>query len=246
MLIRIFIATSLLLICCPLIIPQKIMSISWNDPSDSASPSPVMFDRELYHSLKSHPDFQYEDTIAGPQWSKHILNWLADKWSKAWKWLLDGKEPSGFFSFLIQFVKYLSLLVLLGVIIWVIVKMESSTSRIKRKQIKQDEGDVEGKLIAKGDFAKLIQQAVEGRDFALAIRYHYLYSLQLLADKGMIVWESQKTNADYLREIKDPEVQGSFREITKWYHYFWFGKRAIDNALFKKANLVFEQFKTVI
>jgi hypothetical protein len=235
----------LLMICFLLVVPQKCYGKVGEEVQDSIPNTPSKFDRELYQSLKSHPDFQYEDTNAGPEWSKNILNWLGDAWGKAWKWLLNGKEPVGFFSFLIQLSKYLSIVLLFGVIVWVIIKMDSSTKILKNKHLVQDD-EVDGELIARGDFPFLIAQAIGSRDFALAIRYHYLYSLQLLVEKNAIEWESQKTNTDYLREIKDPVVQGVFMEITKWYHYFWFGRRPIDSTLFQQANKVFEQFKNVI
>ncbi len=240
MTVKIFNCTSLLIGL--LFLVEITNARPWAYASDSSEIDAKKFDRELYHTLKSQPEFHYVDAKTDPGWGKQAITWLTDKWSKAWGWLLKGRETSKIFMILLDLAKYLSVFLLLLVVIWIIARMDSFNSNANGKTINGLD-DEEAGLIAEAHFPSLIESALEKRQFALAIRYKYLYALQSMEEKGIIVWESQKTDSDYLREISNPKVQSAFEEITNWYRFVWFGKRAIDGKLFQDVDKAFERFK---
>jgi hypothetical protein len=94
-------------------------------------------------------------------------------------------------------------------------------------------------IIKNEDIQALIQNALADKNYRLAVRYSYLYSLQLLSKKELIDWQLQKTNHDYLTEIKKPDLQNSFSKITRIYDYIWYGDFTIDELKYKKAETVF-------
>ena len=60
------------------------------------------------------------------------------------------------------------------------------------------------------DFDQLITKALKETNYRLATRYLYLKSLKSLANKNTIEWHFDKTNSDYLKEIKDLKLKKNY------------------------------------
>lgn len=97
-------------------------------------------------------------------------------------------------------------------------------------------------LIKNQDLNKLISDAIKSEDYRLAVRYYYLKSLKLLEQKELIKWEDQKTNYEYLKELKDSRFKPSFEKFTFWYDYVWYGDFSIDSIEFESISKSFNQF----
>ncbi|WP_111683652.1 hypothetical protein [Winogradskyella tangerina] len=91
------------------------------------------------------------------------------------------------------------------------------------------------------DFDKLIKQALKDNNYRLATRYMYLKSLKVLANKKTIEWHYDKTNTDYLNEIKDSKLKALFKRISYIYDYVWYGEFPIDEDSFNKNKNDFNQ-----
>jgi len=91
------------------------------------------------------------------------------------------------------------------------------------------------------DFDKLIKTALKDTNYRLATRYMYLKSLKVLANKKTIEWHYEKTNSDYLNEIKDSKLKALFKRISYIYDYVWYGEFPIDEASFNKNKDDFNQ-----
>ena len=85
----------------------------------------------------------------------------------------------------------------------------------------------------------MIQKALSDQDYRLAVRFYYLYILQLMSEEALIDWQLQKTNHDYEKEIKKPELKYAFAKITRLYDYVWYGDFSIDELQYKKAEVIF-------
>lgn len=97
------------------------------------------------------------------------------------------------------------------------------------------------------DFDKLITKSLKENNYRLATRYLYLKSLKSLANKKTIEWHFDKTNSDYLNEIKDSKLKASFKRVSYIYDYVWYGEFPIDEANFNKNKDDFNQLiKTVL
>lgn len=65
----------------------------------------------------------------------------------------------------------------------------------------------EENIVQSENIGELIASAVKDGDFRLAIRYYYLQLLRQLNQKELIKYEFQKTNSEYLNEIKADNLQ---------------------------------------
>ncbi len=95
------------------------------------------------------------------------------------------------------------------------------------------------------DFDKMIEEAVKSGMYRRAVRLYYLKALKQLSDRSQILWEINKTNRDYLYELKSPQLRSGFEDITYVYEYVWYGNVEIDAEKFSKVRSTFNQFSNL-
>ncbi|MEP7110202.1 MAG: hypothetical protein ABI760_19560 [Ferruginibacter sp.] len=92
------------------------------------------------------------------------------------------------------------------------------------------------------DYAKLIARAVINSNYRLAVRYHYLQSLQKLSSKAAIQFAAHKTNNQYINELSGKTYKNAFASLTLNYEYVWYGEFEIDESIFNAIQNKFKQF----
>lgn len=96
------------------------------------------------------------------------------------------------------------------------------------------------------NFETLIQKALKEKNYRLATRYKYLSSLKALTKKELICWNYDKTNSDYVNEIKDNTIRELFKNISRVYDYVWYGEFPINEDSFNKNEKDFKQLLNAI
>jgi len=95
-------------------------------------------------------------------------------------------------------------------------------------------------LIQSADFENLISETERLGDTRLSIRLYYLWLLKDLKDNDHIVWLPEKTNADYLSELKNDQLKKTFSTLSYLFNYIWYGGFEIgddDYIIARKAFL---------
>jgi hypothetical protein len=92
----------------------------------------------------------------------------------------------------------------------------------------------------------LIKEAINQKNYRLAIRYYYLLSLKHLTESDSIAWQPQKTNEDYISEIETDHIKTDFKNITRIYDYVWYGEFNVDVLKFEALKLPFEDLNKTI
>lgn len=90
------------------------------------------------------------------------------------------------------------------------------------------------------DFEKLIANTIKSGNQRLAIRYYYLWLLKKMSEKEIIDWNLEKTNSDYLYEIKSEKLKEDFSYASYLYNYIWYGEFEITDAGFTSIKKTFE------
>jgi hypothetical protein len=106
-----------------------------------------------------------------------------------------------------------------------------------RKGIAVQDADAENILVM--DLEQLIQQTKTAGDYRLAVRYYYLSLLKKLSFREIIAWHWDKTNTDYLYEIKDSTLRKDFEYLSYVYDHSWYGDFPVDEKAFAKAERAF-------
>jgi hypothetical protein len=136
-----------------------------------------------------------------------------------------------------------------GVIIFIILKtflgtetnfwnFKKTKKKVAEKLIYEDED------IHETDIDRLLQNAINNKEYRLAIRYHYLAALKTLSNKKLIDYHKDKTNSEYLFEIENSTTRTEFSYLSYVYSYVWYGDFPIDETNYKLAENKYASFKT--
>lgn len=140
--------------------------------------------------------------------------------------------------------------ILMGLlVIYLLVKFfvgENFGSIFTKKAVPMTEINLTEQHIEELDLDKLITNALENKDYRLAIRYNYLKALKLLSQKNIIEWHFEKTNRDYQREMDSHKLKPIFQEVSYLYDHIWYGEQPIGNPVYEAAKLRFNALKNQI
>lgn len=96
------------------------------------------------------------------------------------------------------------------------------------------------------DLERFLREALENANWPLAVRLYFLQSIKQLSEKDAIAWSKEKTNRDYLREMRAHPLSTQFRDLTRQYERVWYGNQPITAAEFAKMELEFKAFLSQI
>jgi len=93
------------------------------------------------------------------------------------------------------------------------------------------------------NFPESILQFEKSGDFRSAVRYQFLFVLKKLSDKKLISWNPEKTNKDYVAELKAPHLKNEFSELSYIFEYVWYGEFSINEESYLKFKSQYQSFK---
>ncbi|WP_374165751.1 DUF4129 domain-containing protein [Arcticibacter sp. MXS-1] len=221
-----------------LLLPASHISGAPGVRTDSSFVTVRQFDAKRLQGYKADPDFVYneEGGSVSPSWWQRFWIWV---WS-----LFRGLQHS-VFSTSNTFWNTIILLLAAGAVILLIVKMRGVdlslllSGKAKRVEVPYQES-LEN--IHEISFDEEIDRSVRAGDFRFAVRLMYLKTLKRLNDAGRIKWEADKTNSDYIRELKQQEQRQQFSVLTREFEYVWYGSFPVDAAAFEKIRTSFTGF----
>ena len=181
---------------------------------------------------KNDDDFNYYRIYESPEtlWDK-IQYYL----SKIVNFIFNNEKPIGIFF------RYLVIIILIFTVVFFLVKSKFRRLFFKNKTISEDiliSENIED--INKLDIDELIRKAKTDENWRLATRYYYLKLLKHLSSNEIIVWEINKTNRDYINELRESNYFDSFNKLSRIYNYVWYGNFTISESNFIEISVEFD------
>ena len=147
------------------------------------------------------------------------------------------------------FMKFIFPFLLGGFIVFLILKaalgfepgwfsFKKSPSTTSEKLVFDEETDIH-----ETDLEALLKKAIEQEDFRQAIRYYFLIVLKELSNQKLIEYHKDKTNSEYLFELKKEPQKDQFSYLLYLYNYVWYGEFAINKSEFHLAETKYQSFK---
>lgn len=135
--------------------------------------------------------------------------------------------------------------IVIAVISFIIYRIVSSDSFFfskKSKKVTGTEGqDTED--ITNTNWESLLQQALAQKDLRMAVRYRYMWLLQLLQQRELILYRTDKTNYEYYTELSGSPYKQPFRQLTRQYEYAWYGSYALSETAYHEYQDLFNDLK---
>lgn len=191
--------------------------------------------KEKYNSK----EFRYEVKLDDKSLWDSFKEWLA-YWFKKIFGLSNMDVSSDYVEITLKVLAVLIVIYVIYLIAKLILNKEGQWvfGKSTTKKIIHDD-DIEKNLIHV-DFDKLIKETLRDGNNRLAIRYYYLWILKKLSEKSIIEWHSDKTNTDYLYEIKSADLKSDFQHLSYLYNYIWYGEFEMNDRTFQHAKKAFE------
>ena len=93
------------------------------------------------------------------------------------------------------------------------------------------------------DLARFLREALAASNWPLAVRLYFLQTIKRLSEKEAIVWSKEKTNRDYLREMRGHRLGTQFRDVTRQYERVWYGNQPLTVEEFARLE---PEFKAIL
>lgn len=90
------------------------------------------------------------------------------------------------------------------------------------------------------DLDRFLREALIASNWPLAVRLYFLQTIKQLSEKEAIVWSKEKTNRDYLREMRSHRLGTQFRDATRQYERVWYGNQPLTAAEFERLEPEFK------
>lgn len=253
---RLLILLSLLLSCAPVwagavgdagdrILPtaQDSLKVRYECVED---PTVTEFDENSLQRHREDPDFNYVEVAPPDNIFTRFSRWLGDLWNSFLRWLTGGQELNGFWQGFFQALPYICIGGLLILFVYLLTKADERLLMRGKNIDAQVLASDEEAVLNRDDIPKLIVQALEDKNYRLAIRFYYLLLLQKLSSKEIIDWQAQKTNREYIHEISDENIRNRFRDVTRIYDFIWYGQFTVDSKDFAKAETKFKNLQQAL
>jgi hypothetical protein len=185
-------------------------------------------------------DFNYEEKLATEDslWAK-FKRWGYSILMRFFSSLFGMDAATGILWFLLRVLPFIVLGILVFLLLRFFLKVNNRNLLYGEQKKAAIQFTDEEQIIKNEDINALITDAVKQKDYRLAIRYYYLLAIKELAQNNIIEWQQQKTNEDYIKEIKTYTLQTQFEKITKIYDYVWYGEFEVDAPKFENLKLNF-------
>lgn len=110
------------------------------------------------------------------------------------------------------------------------------------KGIAEESQIIETENIFEINYRERIERAVKAGNYQLAVRLHFLQMLKSLAGKNIIQYKQDRTNFDYLMQLRSSAYYNDFFKLTRNYEYAWFGDFPVNEETYTVIKNNFEKF----
>lgn len=204
-------------------------------------PQIEVHERKMPQNFKnkySDDEFVYETALEEKNWWSRLKEKIALFFKNLFN-LSSQKDSVELVDLILKIIAVLIIIVVVFLIVKSILNKEGQWifGKTSDKKILKIE-DVERNLHLV-DFEKLIQETLKKGDSRLAIRYYYLWLLKKMTEKNIIEWDLEKTNSDYVYEIKSQTLKEKFIYLSYLYNNVWYGAFDIEANTFERMKTDF-------
>ena len=208
--------------------------------------NPIDFNADKIADLKNDPSFDYLSTVENDSWWTRFKRWINTRYQQFTNWLFGDYKAYEFVAIFLKILPYLILGAFIGLIIWLFIRLIPARYLFEEQETPQVFLNDEENIVRSENIGKLIDAAINDGDYRLAVRYYYLQLLRQLNQKKLINYEFQKTNSEYLNEIKADRLRVQLKKVMRIYDFIWYGSFSLTEPDFHLAQRNFQDMQTSI
>jgi hypothetical protein len=207
----------------------------------------ITSESSVYDPPVFHPDYKdkyreraFQYTTEENQTARKIKMWLLRLLDRIFG-SSSEKEVSPWYDIIFNTIVITVLIVAVASIVRLLLGKDSLSLFFRRKTssvrlLPESEIDM-----SEAALTHLIQSSIENGDYRSALRYHYLLLLKKMDRNGVIQYHPEKTDSDYVQEIKDIDSRKMLSYLIYLYHRTWYGQYEISRNEYSLASESFDQ-----
>lgn len=216
-----------------------------NNVSDSlATNQPFVDTTRTYKTISDNLAKKYADSDFHYQQKQAVISW----WEMFKAWL--GRLLDGLFEFdsqealaeavdtLLKTVGLILLVVVIFIVVRAVIKHKGNW--FFEKQEADFQLDFATSVEAtEENLEQLLAQFKKEENYRFASRVLYLLTIKKLAAAGTIIYDTDKTNIDFRRQIKNTEIRSFFDHVVYVFENVWYGEKELKNTDFSEMEKSF-------
>lgn len=210
----------------------------------SSSLEPLEFEEQQISEYKNDKAFDYLNAAEKDTWWTRFKDWVNMRYHQVLDWLFGDYEANSILAFFLNLLPYILIIAILAFAVWLFIRLNPGNYILADPEEAQVFLSEEEKIIKSENISDLIEQAIREGDYRLAVRYYYLQLLRQLNAKELIQYEFQKTDTEYLNELKKEDFRPELKKLMRIYDFIWYGSFPISENDFKKTQRFFKDFQT--
>lgn len=205
--------------------------------------SKELFDHEKLDDIKADDDYDYSEEKNAVNWWTDFKEWLSAQWQKLFG---DNYSPDSLWFKLLKILPYIIIAIAFVLLVWVLARSNPGSQVMRQHRKSKVILTEEEELLMKRDLERLAEEAMSNQELRQAIRYFYLHCIKRLDMKRIITYANDKTNYEYVKEIKFDEISRIFKSLTLSYEQIWYGHMLFDEAYFNKFKQQYQSFHNLL
>jgi hypothetical protein len=224
-------------------------SVIYEDPEAGYYDPEYHFDDSAqagFNRSTAHPEFNrpyWEKLRRGLEFDEEKVQ---PKDTSGKKRIQKKKEPK---MTLPGFMKYIWILVVIAILLFVIYKFLPAWGEKNLKNKKDLIIDLDGldeEQIRSIQIGTPLEKALKAGDYRTAYRLRYLGVLKDLIERNLILYKKEKTNYEYLLQLSGLPVYEPFRLLTFSFDGIWYGDLQIDRQRYEALETHFINFNKAV
>ena len=145
-----------------------------------------------------------------------------------------------------QVILIILILLLLILLIYLIVRSSGKGNPTVKEDPEWLQVDIEKEQSPEEILQRKLDECLAQGNYAFAVRLLYLQSLADLHRVKLIRWKKDKTNADYVAELRNTPFHKRFRDLTRWFEKSWYSTTPPDEASYRRLEPLFKAFRNEV
>lgn len=156
----------------------------------------------------------------------------------------SGQINSPINSSLLEAFKFIFIGIAVVIIVFLLFQIIKGTSNISlnTKINNEDEVGIEelSHEMPRSELEIALDEALKLKDFRKIIRIYYLISIKELSERNLIKWKKDKTNYNYIDEIRGKNGLEPFEPLTILFEWAWYGDQKPEESKFRSAENLYQ------
>ncbi|MCC6600835.1 MAG: DUF4129 domain-containing protein [Crocinitomicaceae bacterium] len=141
------------------------------------------------------------------------------------------------------------IVIVFSLLVYTLLKLWTDAPHIRNKKLAKNalpslEGIEEN--LEEADLDRFLNFSIEAHDHKTAVRILYLILIRHLHEKKWITWKKDKTNGDFLSEMRHRKTFKEFRELTFAFEVVWYGDVSVTELEYIQLRDHFREYRQQI